>query len=202
MSKLEARLRGVDEGRKEDRKTCQNSDCGWHGPFAAAYLIASPLLPPAMPISQSALEEAIRAAIPCTHLEVIDESSGCGDKYAVLVVSDAFAGKTTLARHRFSQFGLARRLLEVRLNDLSVNEVLKKEIAEIHAFSQVLVPPLYGVRPAHFRPHRKRSRPSNTKRIWPSLLHEAITHLVGPLYICIHLSSILRVSLIILDACR
>jgi stress-induced morphogen len=55
-----------------------------------------------MPISQAALEEAIRAAIPCDHLEVIDDSNGCGENYAVLVVSSAFEGKTTLNRHRFS----------------------------------------------------------------------------------------------------
>jgi hypothetical protein len=59
--------------------------------------------PPPMPISQDALEAAIRNALPVAHLEVTDESSGCGENYAVLVVSDAFEGKTTLFRHRFSE---------------------------------------------------------------------------------------------------
>jgi len=71
-----------------------------------------------MPISLSDLENAIRAAIPVTHLEIFDESSGCGENYAIVVVSEAFEGKTTLARHRF------------------INEVLKNEIAQMHAFSQ------------------------------------------------------------------
>jgi stress-induced morphogen len=57
-----------------------------------------------MPISQSALEDAIRAAIPCDHLEVLDESNGCGENYAVVVVSAEFEGKTTLNRHRFSAY--------------------------------------------------------------------------------------------------
>jgi stress-induced morphogen len=57
-----------------------------------------------MPISQSTLEDAIRAAIPCDHLEVLDESNGCGENYAVVVVSTEFEGKTTLNRHRFSAY--------------------------------------------------------------------------------------------------
>ncbi|TFY78242.1 hypothetical protein EWM64_g5774 [Hericium alpestre] len=76
-----------------------------------------------MPITSSDFEAAIRASIPVTHLEIIDESSGCGDKYAVLIVSEVFAGKTTLARHRM------------------VNEVLKNEIAAIHAFTQLSITP-------------------------------------------------------------
>jgi len=71
-----------------------------------------------MPISLETLEGAIRNAIPVSHLEIIDVSSGCGENYAVIVVSEVFAGKTTLARHRF------------------INEVLKDEIAQMHAFSQ------------------------------------------------------------------
>ncbi|KAI0789212.1 bola protein [Abortiporus biennis] len=71
-----------------------------------------------MPISLPDLENAIRTAIPVAHLEIEDQSNGCGENYAIVVVSDAFEGKTTLARHRF------------------INEVLKNEIAEMHAFSQ------------------------------------------------------------------
>ncbi|OCH88505.1 bola-like protein [Obba rivulosa] len=76
-----------------------------------------------MPISLPDLESAIRAAIPVTHLEIIDQSSGCGENYAIVVVSEAFAGKTTLARHRF------------------INELLKNEIAQMHAFSQKTLTP-------------------------------------------------------------
>jgi stress-induced morphogen len=56
-----------------------------------------------MPITQTALEEAIRNALPeVTHLNITDESSGCGENYAIVVVSPAFEGQNTLARHRFS----------------------------------------------------------------------------------------------------
>ncbi|RDX44975.1 bola-like protein [Lentinus brumalis] len=76
-----------------------------------------------MPISAADLEAAIRAAIPVAHLEIEDTSNGCGENYAVFVVSEAFEGKNTLARHRF------------------INEVLKEQIAQMHAFSQKTLTP-------------------------------------------------------------
>ena len=39
-------------------------------------------------ISQVDLESAVRNAIPVTHLEIIDQSNGCGENYAVVVVSE------------------------------------------------------------------------------------------------------------------
>ncbi|ETW79954.1 hypothetical protein HETIRDRAFT_322563 [Heterobasidion irregulare TC 32-1] len=72
-----------------------------------------------MPVTTEALDAKLRAALPVAHLEIVDESSGCGENYNVLIVSEAFEGKTTLARHRL------------------VNELLKTEIAQIHAFTQV-----------------------------------------------------------------
>lgn len=41
-----------------------------------------------MPITPEALETAIRDAIPVTHLEIIDQSNGCGENYAIFVVSE------------------------------------------------------------------------------------------------------------------
>ncbi|KAI0651350.1 bola-like protein [Trametes meyenii] len=76
-----------------------------------------------MPISAVDLENAIRGAMPVTHLEIEDTSNGCGENYAVFVVSEAFEGKNTLARHRF------------------INEVLKSQIAQMHAFSQRTLTP-------------------------------------------------------------
>ncbi|KAH9837812.1 bola protein [Rhodofomes roseus] len=76
-----------------------------------------------MPISRDHLEGAIRSAIPIIHLDIIDQSNGCGENYAVFVVSPAFEGKNTLARHRF------------------INEVLKDQIAQMHAFSQKTLTP-------------------------------------------------------------
>ncbi|TFL03040.1 bola protein [Pterulicium gracile] len=70
-------------------------------------------------ITSQDLEGAIRTAFPDLHKVVIeDQSSGCGSKYAVIIVSDAFEGKATLAKHRL------------------VNERLKEQITQMHAFSQ------------------------------------------------------------------
>lgn len=44
-----------------------------------------------MPISAATLESAIRAAMPVTHLEIEDTSNGCGENYAVFVVSEVRA---------------------------------------------------------------------------------------------------------------
>ncbi|EPQ55776.1 bola-like protein [Gloeophyllum trabeum ATCC 11539] len=71
-----------------------------------------------MAVDTAELESTLRAAIPISHLDIIDQSNGCGENYAILVVSEAFEGKNTLARHRF------------------INELLKKQIAQMHAFSQ------------------------------------------------------------------
>ncbi|KAJ8522165.1 hypothetical protein ONZ45_g1242 [Pleurotus djamor] len=71
-----------------------------------------------MAVDTNVLEAVIRNAIPVSHLEIEDQSNGCGENYAIILVSEAFEGKTTLARHRW------------------VNELLKNEIAQMHAFSQ------------------------------------------------------------------
>ncbi|KAF8486918.1 bola-like protein [Russula ochroleuca] len=76
-----------------------------------------------MPITREELEAVIRAAIPVTKVNVEDNSGGCGEKYSVLIVSKEFEGKTTLARHRM------------------VNEALKTQIAQIHAFTQKTLTP-------------------------------------------------------------
>ncbi|KAG7447387.1 bola-like protein [Guyanagaster necrorhizus] len=71
-----------------------------------------------MPVNTTDLENAIRNAIPVTFLDIEDQSSGCGENYAIILVSEAFEGKSTLGRHRW------------------VNELLKNEISQMHAFSQ------------------------------------------------------------------
>ena len=40
-----------------------------------------------MPVSREELEAAIRAKIQVTHVEVEDNSSGCGENFSVLIVS-------------------------------------------------------------------------------------------------------------------
>lgn len=56
--------------------------------------------------------------LEAVHVEVQDESDGCGAKFSVLIVSDKFEGKPLLQRHRL------------------VNSVLEEELRSIHAFSQ------------------------------------------------------------------
>jgi stress-induced morphogen len=55
-----------------------------------------------MPIDTANLESAIRKALNCVHIEIEDQSSGCGENYAILLVSEDFEGKSTLMRHRWS----------------------------------------------------------------------------------------------------
>ncbi|GAC92519.1 hypothetical protein PHSY_000073 [Pseudozyma hubeiensis SY62] len=70
-------------------------------------------------VSSQELETAIRQKVQnVSTLVVSDVSGGCGQAYDVVIVSDAFSGLTTLKRHRM------------------VNELLKDEIAQLHAFSQ------------------------------------------------------------------
>ncbi|KAF7294392.1 hypothetical protein MKEN_00886900 [Mycena kentingensis (nom. inval.)] len=71
-----------------------------------------------MAIGVDQLEAAIRKSINCDHIEIEDTSSGCGENYAILLVSKDFEGKSTLMRHRL------------------INQVLKDEVAQMHAFSQ------------------------------------------------------------------
>ncbi|KZV80901.1 bola-like protein [Exidia glandulosa HHB12029] len=71
-----------------------------------------------MPVSQTDLEIALKNVLNVSHLEITDTSSGCGENYSIVIVSASFEGKTTLARHRL------------------VNELLKDQIAQMHAFSQ------------------------------------------------------------------
>lgn len=54
---------------------------------------------------------------------MVDQSDGCGHKFAALIVSDQFEGKSLLQRHRL------------------VNGVLEQELKTIHAFSQKTLTP-------------------------------------------------------------
>jgi stress-induced morphogen len=72
-----------------------------------------------MPVSKQQVEKAIRRTLDPFHLEVHDTSDGCGTKFEVIIVSDIFENLSLLQRHRL------------------VHDVLKEEIANMHAFSQV-----------------------------------------------------------------
>ncbi|XP_055547137.1 bolA-like protein 2 [Wyeomyia smithii] len=64
------------------------------------------------------LKQKLIEKLQATHVEVIDESDGCGGKFSTVIVSPQFQGKAILQRHRL------------------VNAALAEELKTIHAFSQ------------------------------------------------------------------
>lgn len=71
-----------------------------------------------MSYTEEYIKEKLIKGLDAVHVEVVDESDGCGGKFACIVVSDKFQGKPLLQRHRL------------------VNGVLQEELKNIHAFSQ------------------------------------------------------------------
>ncbi|KAM0788274.1 hypothetical protein ACM66B_001423 [Microbotryomycetes sp. NB124-2] len=72
-----------------------------------------------MPVSKDHLEGKLKEAYPdATFVRAYDISGGCGASFEVIIVCSSFEGKNTLKRHR------------------EVNEKLKSEIADLHAFTQ------------------------------------------------------------------
>lgn len=67
--------------------------------------------------------EKLERELQTTHLEVVDESDGCGAKFNVVIVSPLFQGKPLLQRHRL------------------VNDTLATELKTIHAFSMKTLTP-------------------------------------------------------------
>lgn len=49
-----------------------------------------------MPVQPQALEDLIRKAIPVSHLEIHDQSNGCGENYSIVVVSEVSAQSTNI----------------------------------------------------------------------------------------------------------
>ena len=76
-----------------------------------------------MPITEAELQEKLSKALETEHIEVKDESDGCGGKFNCIIVSKQFEGKGLLARHRL------------------VNSILEEELKTIHAFSQKTLTP-------------------------------------------------------------
>ncbi|CAK9436504.1 uncharacterized protein LODBEIA_P10620 [Lodderomyces beijingensis] len=64
------------------------------------------------------LKKLIEERLAAELVLVQDMSGGCGQAFAVVIVSTKFEGKNKLARHRL------------------VNSELREEIAAIHAFTQ------------------------------------------------------------------
>ena len=45
-----------------------------------------------MPVTAEELTNTLKAGLPLTHLEIVDDSDGCGEKYSVLIVSEVSRG--------------------------------------------------------------------------------------------------------------
>ncbi|KAM9916611.1 hypothetical protein OXX59_009865 [Metschnikowia pulcherrima] len=71
-----------------------------------------------MSLTADSLKEIITERLEAALVQVEDMSGGCGQAFAVIIVSPKFKGKNKLMRHRM------------------VNTALKDEIAAIHAFTQ------------------------------------------------------------------
>lgn len=104
------------------------------------------------------------ARVESTHATTLFESDSClfiaRQSYEVVIVSPSFEGKSTLKRHRegqpesppssraqLSQAAVGSELTSDPAN-CAVNELLKAEIAELHAFTQVSPIPSRALRTA------------------------------------------------------
>ncbi|WKY00628.1 hypothetical protein Q1695_015002 [Nippostrongylus brasiliensis] len=64
-------------------------------------------------VSETDVRERVQKSFNPVHLEVVDESDGCGAKFLIVVVSDAFNGKRVLECHRMVQASIADVMPEV-----------------------------------------------------------------------------------------
>ncbi|KAG5895350.1 hypothetical protein JTB14_003147 [Gonioctena quinquepunctata] len=71
-----------------------------------------------MAYTEEHIKNKLEKELEASHVEVVDESDGCGGKFSCLIVSEKFKGKPLLQRHRL------------------VNSILEEELKTIHAFSQ------------------------------------------------------------------
>jgi stress-induced morphogen len=71
-----------------------------------------------MSYSEEHIRNKLTKELEASHVEVVDESDGCGGKFSCVVVSEKFRGKPLIQRHRL------------------VNSALQEELKTIHAFSQ------------------------------------------------------------------
>mmetsp|Transcript_23192 Transcript_23192/g.30012 ORF Transcript_23192/g.30012 Transcript_23192/m.30012 type:complete len:111 (-) Transcript_23192:69-401(-) len=68
-------------------------------------------------LNEHPIAAKLRAALEAEHVQVIDESDGCGSKLQIIVVSKLFQGKMLLAQHR------------------AVNSAISDELKSVHAFN-------------------------------------------------------------------
>jgi len=70
-----------------------------------------------MPYSEEYLKEKLTEEFKASHVEVVDQSDGCGAKFSIVIVSDVFQGISSLQRHQL------------------VHGVLEEEVKTIHAIT-------------------------------------------------------------------
>ena len=68
--------------------------------------------------SEEFIKNKLKEALEAEHVEVVDQSDGCGGKFEAVIVSKQFEGKELLARQRL------------------VNAALAEELKTFHAFCQ------------------------------------------------------------------
>ena len=79
-------------------------------------------------VTSEELTSKLSAAFaPAAHVSAVDESSGCGAKFAVTVASAAFEGMAPLARHRAVNAALAAEL--PRLHALTIQAWTPAQLA-------------------------------------------------------------------------
>lgn len=78
-----------------------------------------------MPTTPELIQSYIAAGLACTHLEV----EGDGQHFSALIVSDAFAGKSPIARHQIVYAALGERMRE-EIHALSMKTLTPEEFAQ------------------------------------------------------------------------
>ncbi|XP_020297985.1 bolA-like protein 2 isoform X3 [Pseudomyrmex gracilis] len=76
-----------------------------------------------MPYNEEYIKNKITEGLKASHVEVIDQSDGCGSKFSVVIVSNLFEGKPLLQRHRL------------------VYGIFEEELKTIHAISLTTLTP-------------------------------------------------------------
>ncbi|XP_029166006.1 protein BOLA2 [Nylanderia fulva] len=76
-----------------------------------------------MSYSEEYIKNKVTDELKTLHVEVVDQSDGCGAKFSIVVVSELFQGKPIVQRHRL------------------VHGVLKEELKTIHAITITALTP-------------------------------------------------------------
>ncbi|VDD93353.1 unnamed protein product [Enterobius vermicularis] len=63
--------------------------------------------------------------MPIIRTEVVDESDGCGKKFSIVIVSEQFKGKSTLANHRAVQSALSSYIPSIHALTINTYDVEK-----------------------------------------------------------------------------